>query len=102
MTGKSQIEGESKLISIVQQNEHDFISPTDMALGETDADHIPNRMRNLNAIEFPGIWEALNNQSFKPVEFDTFKKQAGLNSFNLNPKKCIEATQNSILTKKNN
>ena len=30
--------------------------------------------------------------NFKPVEFDTFRKQAGLNSFNLTPKKWIEAT----------
>ncbi len=28
----------------------------------------------------------------KPVEFDTFRKQAGLNNFNLTPKKWIEST----------
>ena len=32
------------------------------------------------------------NQNFKPVEFDGFKKQAGLNSFTMNPKKWIETT----------
>jgi len=33
---------------------------------------------------------ALNNPNFKPVEFGTFRKQAGLNSINLTPRKWIE------------
>lgn len=44
------------------------------------------RLRNGNTIEFLGIWEALNNPSFNPVEFDGFKLQAVLNSFTLTPK----------------
>ena len=32
------------------------------------------------------------NPNFKGVEFDTFKKEAGLNSFNLTPKKWVENT----------
>jgi hypothetical protein len=27
-----------------------------------------------------GIWESLNNPGFKPVEFDGFRRLAGLNS----------------------
>ena len=41
---------------------------------------------------FTGIWEHLNNPGFKPVEFDGFKKQTGLNSFTLTPKQWIEKT----------
>ncbi len=37
-----------------------------------------NGLRNRSAIEFLGIWEQLNNPAFKPVLFDGFKKQAGL------------------------
>jgi hypothetical protein len=51
-----------------------------------------NWLRNRNTIEFLGIWEQLYNPSFKPIEFDRFKSQAGLNSFALSPKKWIEAT----------
>jgi hypothetical protein len=40
----------------------------------------------LNTIEFLGIWEFLNNPDFKPIEFDGFRKLAGLNSFTLTPK----------------
>lgn len=38
------------------------------------------------------MWETLNNTRFKGGEFDTFRKQAGLNSFHLTPKKWIETT----------
>lgn len=92
MKHKSQIEVESKLISIVKQDEQDYISLTDMVRDEDGSDHIRNWMRNRNTVEFIGLWETLNNPNFKPVEFDTFRKQAGLNNFNLTPKKWIEAT----------
>jgi len=92
MTKNLQIEVENKLISIVRQNEQDYISLTDMVKGEEGSEHIRNWMRNRNTVEFIGLWETLNNPNFKPVEFDRFRKQAGLNSFNLTPKKWIEAT----------
>lgn len=92
MTSKSQIEVENRLISIVKQDKQDYISLTDMVRGEEGADHIRNWMRNRNTIEFIGLWETLYNPNFKGVEFDTFRKEAGLNSFNLTPRKWIEAT----------
>ena len=92
MTSKSQIEVKNKLISIVKQNEQDYICLTDMVRDEEGTGHIRNWMRNRNTVEFIGLWEVLNNPNFKHVEFDTFRKQAGLNSFNLTPKKWIEAT----------
>ncbi len=49
-------------------------------------------LRNRNTIEFLGIWEQIYNPTFKPLEFDRFRAQAGLNSFSLSPKKWIEAT----------
>ena len=39
-----------------------------------------------------GIWEGLYNPSFKPLEFEGFKKEAGLNAFTLSPKKWIDTT----------
>ena len=47
-------------------------------------------MRNKNTIEFLGLWERINNPDFKGVEFDTFKNEAGLNSFTLSPTKWAE------------
>ncbi|HEY9276949.1 MAG TPA: KilA-N domain-containing protein, partial [Methylotenera sp.] len=37
-------------------------------------------------------WEQIHNPDFKGLEFETFRKQAGLNSFSLTPRKWIEAT----------
>ena len=53
---------------------------------------IANWMRNRNTIEYLGIWEGLYNPSFKPLEFEGFKKEAGLNAFTLSPKKWIDTT----------
>ena len=53
---------------------------------------IGNWMRNRNTIEFLGIWEQLNNLDFKVIEFDEFRKQAGLNSFTLTPTQWVEYT----------
>ncbi len=92
MSKVSKIEVENKLISIVKQNEDDYICLTDMVRDENGNDHIRNWMRNRNTVEFIGLWETLHNPKFKGVEFDTFRKQAGLNNFNLTPKKWIEAT----------
>lgn len=82
-------------ITILRANENDFISLTDIARHK-DAVHtddiIKNWMRNRNTIELLGFWEILYNPNFKPVEFDGFRKQAGLNSFVMTPKKWIETT----------
>jgi hypothetical protein len=57
---------------------------------------IKNWLKNKNTIELLAIWEYLHNQNFKPVEFDGFRMEAGLNGFVMTPKKWIEAT-NAIL-----
>ena len=88
----AKIKVEDKLISIVKRDEKDYICLTDMVRDEEGSDHIGNWMRNRNTVEFLGLWETLHNPNFKGVEFDRFRKEAGLNSFNLTPKKGIEAT----------
>jgi hypothetical protein len=77
----TKIKVEEKIISIVRHNEQDYICLTDMVRDEEGSDHIRNWMRNRNTVEFIGLWETLHNPNFKPVEFDTFRKQAGLNNF---------------------
>lgn len=79
-------------IGVTHINEADYICLTDIVRNEEGNDHIRNWMRNRNTVEYLGIWEQLNNPNFKGVEFDTFRKEAGLNSFNLTPKKWIEST----------
>jgi hypothetical protein len=82
-------------IILYENNQHDYISLTDIARHKdtthTD-DIIKNWIRNRNTIELLGIWEMIYNPDFKPVEFDGFRKEAGLNSFVMTPKKWIEST----------
>lgn len=82
-------------VVLYQNNEEDFLSLTDIARykdsNNTD-DIIKNWLRNRNTVELLGFWEMMYNPNFKPVEFDGFRKQAGLNSFVLTPKKWIETT----------
>ena len=79
-------------VAIATRHEQDYISLTDMLRNFGDESILYNWLRNRNTIEFLGIWEQLYNPGFKPLEFDRFRSQAGLNSFALSPKKWIEAT----------
>ncbi len=82
-------------IVLYEDNQNNFISLTDIARHK-DSEHtdtiIQNWMRNQNTIELLGFWEAIYNSNFKPLEFEGFRKQAGLNSFVMTPKKWIETT----------
>lgn len=81
-------------ITVVSYNEADYISLTDIAKFKSDDPTavIGNWMRNRNTVEYLGIWESLYNPGFNPIEFEGFRKEAGLNAFTLSPKKWIEAT----------
>ncbi|MCQ2338817.1 MAG: KilA-N domain-containing protein [Paludibacteraceae bacterium] len=73
----------------------DYVCITDIARQKNDQDPnavVANWLRNRNTIEFLGIWETLYNPSFKPLEFEGFRKEAGLNAFTLSPTKWIEKT----------
>jgi len=88
------IEVKGQEITVFYAKEQDFISLTDIAKHKSDDPSavIANWMRNRNTIEFLGIWESLYNPDFKPLEFEGFRKQAGLNAFTLSAKKWTETT----------
>lgn len=83
--------------------ESDYISLTDIArhkdASNTD-DIINNWLRNRNTMELLGFWETMYNPNSKPVEFEGFRKQAGLNSFVMTPKRWIETTHAIGITSK--
>jgi len=89
---KSVIEVQGSAITVVAAEAGDFISLTDMAKKFGDDILIYSWMRNRNTLEFIGVWEQIHNPNFKGIEFETFRNQAGLNSFSLTPRKWIEAT----------
>ena len=91
---KKEIIVDNTNITIVSINEDDYISLTDIAKYKSDDPIavISNWMRNRNTVEYLGIWESLYNQDFKPLEFEGFRKQAGLNAFTLSPQKWVKTT----------
>ncbi|OGC11344.1 DNA-binding protein [candidate division WOR-1 bacterium RIFOXYA12_FULL_52_29] len=82
----------SQIGILLRDGDNDFISLTDMTKKFGDDVLIYQWMRNRNTVEFLGIWEQIHNPDFKGVEFETFKKQAGMNSFSLTPRKWVDAT----------
>ena len=82
-------------VSFYTQETEDYICLTDIARYKDPerTDYIiQNWLRNRNTIEFLGVWEKLNNPGFNPIEFEGFRRQAGLNSFVLTAKQWIEKT----------
>ncbi|MGD9641388.1 MAG: KilA-N domain-containing protein [Elusimicrobiales bacterium] len=82
-------------IGILNVQSESYISLTDIARHKDPArsDYIiHNWLRNRNTIEFLGVWENINNPGFKSIEFDGFRRRAGLNSFVLPPRQWIDAT----------
>ena len=85
---------QERQVTIISHNENDYISLTDIAKYKSDDPTavIGNWMRNRNTIEFLGIWESLYNPMFKLLEFEGFRKEAGLNAFTLSPQKWTKTT----------
>ena len=81
-------------IVLTKKEQEDYISLTDMArYKDNDPFSVINHwLRNRNTIEYLGIWETLYNPDFKPLEFEGFRKEAGLNAFTMSPTKWIEHT----------
>lgn len=83
-------------VTIINVDQGDFISLTDMAKARTDAgraaDVIKNWLRSRSTLEFLGTWELLYNPDFKVVEFDHLKSEAGLHTFTLSAKEWIQTT----------
>lgn len=85
-----------RTIKTINKDGIDYICITDIAKqknGEDSNGVIGNWMRNRNTIEFLGIWESLYNPNFNPIEFEGFRKEAGLNAFTMSPTKWVESTR---------
>ena len=95
MTKKDAIIVKDVTIKTISKDGMDYICITDIAKQKNSTDPngvISNWMRNRNTVEFLGIWETLHNANFNPLEFEGFRKEAGLNAFTLSPTRWIEAT----------
>ena len=86
---------EIEIMANTEFNE-DYLCLTDLARRKNPyepKDVVKNWLRLRSTIEFLGLWEQLYNPNFKGVEFDTFKNEAGSNTFTLTPQRWIEKTR---------
>lgn len=85
---KTEIIVKEQRINVLRIDNKDYISLTDLARYADDDEPrypIQNWMRNKDVISYLGLWESINNENFKGVEFDTFKNEAGSNKFKMSP-----------------
>jgi hypothetical protein len=95
MATKGTLIVQDTVVAFTRVAQGDFISLTDIAKVKNASeakDVVKNWLRSRSTIEFLGLWEKINNPQFKGVEFDSFKQEAGTNSFTLSPSKWIDAT----------
>ena len=92
---QSEMDVKGSKINVVRVGGYEYISLTDLARTQNDeapADVVKNWLRNKETISFLGVWEELNNEIFKVVEFDQFKNEAGRHAFTMSPQKWIRET----------
>ena len=83
-------------VNITNINDNDYICISDFGKykegkSKTD-DIIKNWLRNRITLEFLGTWESIYNPDFNSVEFDGFRKSAGLHTFTLSVTEWCEKT----------
>jgi hypothetical protein len=79
-------------ITIIQIENSDYISLTDMAHSQMEEHIIIKWLSLKSTIEYIGEWEILFNPHFNYTEFGTIKNTAGSNNFILSVKQWIEKT----------
>lgn len=86
MTKNTKIQVEGKEITILFDNQTEYISLTDMLKAKDGDFFISDWLRNRNTVEYLGIWETVYNPDFNYGEFATIKSQAGLNNYKISVK----------------
>ena len=90
------IEVQNIKVNIANVNDNDYICISDFGKykeGKSKADDIiRNWLRNRITLEFLGTWESIYNPNFNSVEFDGFRKSAGLHTFTLSVTEWCDKT----------
>lgn len=74
MSKKSKINVQGTAISILSQNDNDYISLTDMVRNfDGGSALIENWFKNKDTVLFLGVWERINNPDFNSPEFEGIK-----------------------------
>lgn len=90
------IEVQNIKVNITNIDDNDYICISDFGKykeGKSKADDIiRNWLRNRITLKFLGTWESIYNPNFNSVEFDGFRKSAGLHTFTLSVTEWCDKT----------
>ncbi|MDH6358823.1 KilA-N domain-containing protein [Parabacteroides sp. PF5-9] len=101
---KNNLDVQGNQVKMLHINNADYISITNIAKIRNPIepkDVVKNWMRSKNTLMFLGLWEKLNNPSFKGVEFDPLMYEAGTNAFTMSPTRWVELTNAIGIVTKN-
>jgi hypothetical protein len=80
-------------ITIINQNEADYISLTDMTSNFNEGSGLIGKwITTKNTLEYLAIWESINNPNFNYPEFGVIEKDAGVNRFIMSVGQWISRT----------
>jgi hypothetical protein len=69
-------------ITVISQNDTDYISLTDMTVSFKEGSGLIGKwITNKNTLEYLGVWEKINNKDFNYTEFEVIGQDAGTNRF---------------------
>ncbi len=92
-TGDKSLTVQGVEIHLTTKGDEDYISLTDMVSQfEGGSTLIESWLRNKDTVEFIGVWERLNNQSFNSPGFEGIRNKAGLNRFTLSVRQWVKET----------
>lgn len=94
MTKSKKIQVKGTEITVILQNETDYLSLTDMTAGFNEGSGLIGKwITNKNTLEYLGIWEKINNPDFNYPEFGVINQEAGINRFIMSVGQWINRTQ---------
>ena len=98
MKKSSKINVKGNSVTVISQNDEDFISLTDMTTGFKEGSGLIGKwITNKNTLEYLGIWEKLKNLNFNYPEFGVIEQEAGINRFIMSVGQWINRTKASGL-----
>ena len=94
MSKKQTIKVQDTEITLLTDNETDFISITDIArkFNEKTDTVLQTWMRSMSTIEYLGLWEELHNLNFNPTKYAEIKGKTGSNSYYISISQWIKET----------
>jgi hypothetical protein len=80
-------------ITVVTENDTDFISLTDMTSTFKEGSGLIGKwITNKNTLEYLGVWEKINNPGFNYPEFGVIAQEAGTNRFMMSVGQWVDRT----------